>query len=716
MAKRSQMYQKLPWNGGVNDSVDPGVLNDNDLVTADNVVFATSGSRLKREGLSYLDTTIPAPDLREITSNVVTLTWSDTGLQSPDELISDGEYLTFVCADDSAYNATAAKVTVVHGGSTSTVSYTVSATADQAQEAAGTFTITRAEDVLSLTDYWRTDSSNVQQQRLVSHTSRGNMFYYDNSNNREHIPCQPEISTITCVAKASLVDDDYFTIYTANDGTQYDFYYQVTGSATGSGLTNAQEIDIQSDTTADEVATRTQGVINALAGFSASVSTNTVTVTNAEGGITTDITENVANSGFTVAVTTQGATCPTSEIDQIRSIVFNNKLIHTYTGAGNLPTKYRPEDSANFQKLLNAPDAAFMTNYLSRLWCNDKTDPHRLHYSTTANEEEWNGTGDSGAIDIYPGDGDPIGITAIYTYKGALFVAKKTKIYRILGDSPENFQVVPISGNLGSEGSMVVNIEQDDAIFVSKRGFHSAQATEQFGDVSSKFLSAKIQNTFNTWSQTNLDNIQGVWLPELNSVFFGVPASGALNSELWALNTELGAWYRWPSISCQAVSSRLSGNVSKLVFGTSDGRVIQAQNGTYTDFGTSPYVYRVKTGRIYPGGNPHSVKAFKRIGFIYKPLGDFTFTVKLKIDNHTVQSYSFSQESPTDKLGVDFVLGSSELGVTGVLNPYFTTIEGYGRGITIEIEQAADNEQVEIYGYIVEYEEEGFRQEVITGD
>lgn len=629
MAKRTQFYQKIPWTGGVNDSVDPGVLNDNDLVKADNVIFATSGSRLKRQGLSYID-----------------------------------EGLT--------------------------------------------------DSVLMLQDYWRTDASNVQQQLLIACTEKVDLYSYNASNTRTEILGQEETTQITCAAQADISDDEYVTLYTANDAEQYDFYYNK-GSATGAGLTNATEIDISSGvTTAADVASATAATINTIDGFSASFASAVVTVVNDAAGKTTDATENVSNSGFTVAVTAQGASKPTSDVEIIRSVVFNNRLILCFNDVGVEPIKYRPEDSAKYQKLLNAPDASFMEIYLSRLWCNDKTDPHRLHYSTTGEFEEWNGVGDSGALDIDPGDGDPVGITNVFTYKGGLFVQKKNKFYRVLGDSPENFQVVPISQGIGSEGSMAIKVDQDDVVFVSKRGFHSAQATDQFGDVSSQFLSAKIQNTFNEWPQSRLKNIQGAWLPELNSIAFGVTSAGAVNNEIWLYNIELQAWYKWPNIGCEALSTRLVGNNTKPVFGTSDGKIIQAQNGDYVDFITDSYPYKVKTGRIYPGGNPSSMKAFKKIGFIYRPIGDFNFSVRVKIDNGATQALTFSQESTTEALGVDFILGQSVLGFDSVLSPYFSLLDGYGRGLTLEIEQNSLEQQVEIYGFIIEYEEEGFRQEVAT--
>jgi len=832
MAKRTQFYQKLPWTGGVNDSVDPGVLTDNDLVRADNVVFATSGSRLKREGLSYLDTPLPEPDLRSSSSTNRTLKFTTNSIQktsggSTDQLLVTGEHVTV--SGVSNYAATEAEITVSHtaqvatiqavakasvpaasyflldaaeggpdyyvwmdttgsdvdpaiagrtgvqvdisgdttandvassvntaidalsefsstvstdtvtvtwgasgvaidptdDGSTgftlsvttqgsSQITYTGASSLAESETPAGEITVRREEDVLNVTDYWRTDTSNVQQQELISCTNKLNLFKYNSSNLREVITGQEETTEITVLAAASMTTGDYWTLNAANDSTEYYVWYNI---ATGGGDPapsgkDAIEVTVGGSDTAAQVATATASAIDALDGFSASASDAVVTVTNTSAGETTDAAD--VNAGVTVEVTAQGAAKPANDVETVRSIVFNNRLILTFNDAGVLPIYYRPESSPKYQKLLNAPDASIMTTFLSRLWCNDKTDPHRLHYSTTGEHEEWNGAGDSGAIDIDPGDGDPDGITNIFSYKGAIFVQKKNKYYRILGDAPENFQVVPISKGIGSEGSLAINIDQDDVVFVSKRGFHSAQATDQFGDVSSRFLSAKIQNTFNTWPQTRLKYVQGVWLPELNSIIFGLTATGSTNNEVWLYNVEQQAWYRWPDISCQAVGARLVGNITKPVFGTTDGRIIQGQNGDFEDFGTTAYTYRVKTGRIYPGGNPTSTKAFKRIGFIYKPIGDFSFSVRVKVDNGATQAFTFSQESTTEKLGVDFILGQSVLGFDSVLSPYFSTIDGYGRGLTLEIEQTSLDQQVEIYGFIVEYEEEGFRQEVKT--
>jgi len=152
----------------------------------------------------------------------------------------------------------------------------------------------------------------------------------------------------------------------------------------------------------------------------------------------------------------------------------------------------------------------------------------------------------------------------------------------------------------------------------------------------------------------------------------------------------------------------------QLLFGDYNGRINKCQIGEYSDYETDSIIYRIKTGTIYVDNNPVSVKAFKRIGFLFKPKGQYTFTVKAKIDNAQPQSLAFTQSVSGAQLGVDFILGTSVLAFDSNLAPYMLPIDGYGRGITITIEQTGLDEQVEIYGMIIEYELADMAQETVA--
>lgn len=120
---------------------------------------------------------------------------------------------------------------------------------------------------------------------------------------------KPEITTITTVADvAGNLASKYFTLNSALDANQYYFWYIVSGTGTDPMVSGKIGIPININTgdSANTVAQKTNNVINALiSDFTATVSTNTITVTTIGEGVTTDCT--AGTSGFTVVVTQQGA-------------------------------------------------------------------------------------------------------------------------------------------------------------------------------------------------------------------------------------------------------------------------------------------------------------------------------------------------------------------------------------------------------------------------
>jgi hypothetical protein len=607
MPRRTQFFSLSPWSGGLNSSVDPGMIPPQDLVTAENMIFATSGSRLKREGLDYHDalSAIPATTHRSSSGTTRTLVFASTlsSAGPSNHRLVAGENITIASAGSASYNGnftvTALSTTNV---ANDTITFTGVGALNEASTAETAITITRNHSVLAIHDYWRTDASNVKVQSLVTCTSQPKFFKYDSDGRRSEI-------------------------------------------------TNA--------------------------GTALSVATSIV---NTE--------------------------------------VINDKLIFAFDTTTNTPKKYDPESSADIQDLGGTPPPfSLCRTHQARLWTNDLENKDRLHYSATANPELWEGQGDSGYLEIDPGDGDPDGVTIIHPpFKGDLFVTKGRKTYRVIGNSPENYQIVPVSLGIGGVGQRTATaVDLDEIVYVSQKGIHALSATDTYGDFTGAFLSQKIQPTFNELNLGRLKYIQSAYIPDMNSVAFGVSeGSDSANNDVYFYNFKVKEWYKWPNISCQAVGTKiLTTGESKLLFGTNAGRIIESQNDDFSDFGSSGIAYRVKSGSIYVDGNPNSVKGFKRLTFLYKPIGDYEFTCTLKIDNHSSQSYSFAQESSSDLLGTTFTLGSSELGVSGILSPYSVQIDGYGRGLTIEITQSGASEQVEIYGVIIEYEPADLAQEVL---
>jgi hypothetical protein len=571
----------------------------NDLTIADNMIFATSGSRLKREGLDYLDSAAPAVTHYASTGTTRTLTFASAVDSASNDKLVVGEAIT-VAGGPTGYNG---NITITAIPTTTTIEYTGVGNISDSTTSTSAITVARNYSIVALHDYWRTDGSNVKVQRLVAATSQPKFFRYDTDGNR----------------------------------------LEITNAGTALGTT--------------------------------------ALIVNTE--------------------------------------VMNDRLIFAFDSTNNTPKMYRPESSADVQDLGGSPpNFSVCRTHLARLWTNDKANKDRLHYSATGNPEQWEGAGDSGYLEIDTGDGDAEGITIIHPpFKDSLFVTKGRKTYRVVGNSPATFQVIPVSTGIGGVSQRsAVAVDLDDIVYASQKGFHSLAATDTYGDFEGAFISEKIQPTFNAFNLGRLKYCQTAYVQDLNSVAFAVSdGSDTANGDLYLYNFKMKAWYRWPDISCQSIATKLnSAGETKLIIGTNAGRIMEAQNGEYSDFSTTGISYRVKTGTLYPGGAPNAWVGFKRLTFLYRPIGDFVFTATVRIDNQDPQSFSFQQESGSDILGTTFTVGSSVLGVSGALLPYSVQLDGFGRGCTIEVTQSGTAEQVEIHGVIIEFEPADAAQEVLA--
>jgi len=613
MSRRTQVFQQLPWSGGLHSALDSGLIPPNDLVQADNVLFSSNSAKVKREDLQYYDalSDIPAVTYRSSSGTTRTLVFASTLSDANIDKLVAGEGINVTTTATSGneydyYRLAAGTVATLATTSVSndTLTYTGTGSLSETSTATTTCTVTRAYPIVLIKDYWRfTGSANAQL--IVATTSQPLLFKYDSSGRRKAI---------------------------AKDATA------------------------------------------------------------------------TARAGTAVKQ------C---------AITFNETLIIGQTRLLNKPLKYKPETDTEWLDLGGTPpDFSICTGFLNRVWTNDKNNPDRLHYSSTGNAEEWQGTGDSGALDIRPGDGDPQGIVSIYAFKGRLFVAKKGKMYQVVGDSPENFQVLDVSSGLGTAGQLAgVPIDQDDFVYASSKGIHSLSTTSSYSDFQATYLSSKIQPTFNDWQQARLEYMQAAYIPTLNSIFFMISESDAnLPDALYIYHTQSKEWSRWPvaanpGINPTAIAAVNLSGTPTLFIGTDDGKLVTAQNGGYTDFDTAAIRYRVKSGTIYPDNTPMSLKRFLRITLFYRPVGTYTATVKVKIDNYSEQQLTFSQVNEGDLLGSTFILGSSVLGASAPFSPFTASIDGIGHGCTIEVEQTGTEEQLAIYGYAIEWEAADISQE-----
>ncbi len=433
-----------------------------------------------------------------------------------------------------------------------------------------------------------------------------------------------------------------------------------------------------------------------------------------------------AGGAWTELAADTGVTAPTS-LKRVVFEVFNEDLVMAVTDtvtAGVSPFKWDNQDSGNEYVALGGtpPPMKYIRKHQGRLWgAGDPEHPDRLHYSTPGNHEEWEGIGDSSYLEVEPGDGDPVGITAILpSFRGQLFVAKRNKIYKVTGTDPLSYKIESVSEGLGciSHNSCVA-VDLDDVYFASERGFHSLVLTDKFGDFEGSFLSETVQTEYLACDEILKQYTQGVWIPSLNSVIWTMSRNGTQMDHFWLYDIRYKAWYRWQGANPTALFrvEDSSTGFKRAFFGNNVGRLSKTQvTGIYHDYTDTAISQEIVTPYIWPDNNPSTVKAFKKITIWAKmPQGE-TLTCLVRFPGMTEeQELTFtSNSSGTAKLDVDFIMGTSVLGADAVLRmtPYTLPIDGVSEtSAQLTFVNDTVDSYCELFGWEIEYEQSGFSQE-----
>lgn len=433
-------------------------------------------------------------------------------------------------------------------------------------------------------------------------------------------------------------------------------------------------------------------------------------------------------------------------------VVFNNKVFicadsggstlyvpRIWTGTGNVALA--TNNGSTFPSTLRPTICGL---WLGRIITNNKSNPDRLHYCATTDEDKWDGTDDSGAVDIGVNDGDPDGITAIFPpFQGDLFVAKRTKIYRIRDEASDLFPIDQISNGIGCiSHNSVAAIEQDDVFFVSDRGVHSLATTSKYGGFESTFISKDIQGSFNDdFTRSRLKYSHGAYLANINcymvavtdseslnlvegstsQLLYELPVTASMNNCIYLYNIPLKAWYRWPNISCASLMVANDLDKRRVYIGNHVARISKTLTVNNYDISTQDenraITMQITSGLIYTDNNPYTKKAYKKFSLFYKPEGSHNIIVSIAVGNINASSstaensFNYSGSSSAALLGSTFTLGSSTLGSNAVGEPIIYQMVGYGKYIIVSIEQSGLNESGRIMGMSIEYETAGTRQE-----
>lgn len=364
------------------------------------------------------------------------------------------------------------------------------------------------------------------------------------------------------------------------------------------------------------------------------------------------------------------------------------------------------------------PNGKYPRTFLNRLWFGgDPSAPDRLHASAPDDPTDWTLISGALAIDIDQGDQDPVGITSLFPpLYGRMIVGKRRSLYEVT-PSGESFAVRNIITGLGCIAHNGVASIDSDVIFPSERGINTLGMTDKLGQVDTAFASSAIQDYYQeVVSFERASNMRSIYVPELNSYLLSLTSKNSqTNDVVLGYNFALGEWYNWDlniSSFARYVDPNDS-NKTKVLVSDDQGRIgilDTAKRGrTVTWFG-GRLTMQFSTGIIYPMEVRKEV-TFRKLTIYFKPqVVGSTLQVSYRVNSNFVEDLNFDM-SPlsSGSLIGSSVIGVDRIGTSGNIKHVTRNLKGVGEGVELIFTHTpiSDEDDCEIYGFVLEYEYSG---------
>jgi len=357
----------------------------------------------------------------------------------------------------------------------------------------------------------------------------------------------------------------------------------------------------------------------------AKVYTVTANATVSTGGSTLAIDPALASSPDDDAVITFLSTDRSAMLKH-RFATFNFNGTETLVGVDsvNKPFTY---DGSTFTVLNGAPSdvdsATHVVNFKNHLMFAKGSN---LVYTALFTSDDFTAAAGAGTINV----GDDI--TGIIVFREQLIIFSERKIQRLVGSSEADFQLQPITMDIGCVATDTIQEIGGDILFLGPDGIRSLSGTDKIGDFGLAVVSKEIQDEVVNFINRNTSFSSLVLREKSQYRILGFNASFTTESSQGLMATQLEsglAWGELRGIRAYVADSNYNGNSELAVFGETDGYVYQMEDGN--SFNGTNIVATFATP-FFPVSDPRVRKTFYKMHLYTDPQGSFNSNFSLKYD------------------------------------------------------------------------------------
>ena len=302
-------------------------------------------------------------------------------------------------------------------------------------------------------------------------------------------------------------------------------------------------------------------------------------------------------------------------------------------------------------------------------------------------------------------------VTALAVFRQQLIIFTETSIHQLTGNTIADFNLQPITTDIGCIDSDTVQEIGGDVMFLGPDGLRLVSGTDRIGDFGLAVVSKTIQNTMTGFISANTSFTSCVIREKSQYRILGFNtniteenAQGILATQFAPQGGDNMAWAETRGIRANVADSNYNQNTEVVLFSHDDGYLYQMESGNSFDGANIKTTFATPH---LPISDPRKRKTFYKLFLYTDPQGSVSFNVSLKLD---FDSQGTIQPAPLSILNTQGVVGFFGTGTFGstkfgtkLLKLFEAQVVGSGFTVSFQFDSDDTNPPYSIDALTVEY-------------
>jgi hypothetical protein len=311
-------------------------------------------------------------------------------------------------------------------------------------------------------------------------------------------------------------------------------------------------------------------------------------------------------------------------------------------------------------------------------------------------------------------------IVGLIVFRDQLIIFTKNKIRRLVGNSIADFQLVPITDDIGCLHGETIQEVGGDIMFMAADGLRLLSATERIGDFGLGVASSPINKDAITFVNSTQVFTSLVIREKAQYRVFAYSTSVSLDNAKGLIGTQFADqgstnvnWATLSGFKVYVADSRYVAGGEFIVFGNDTGYVYRMESGASRDGSNIEAIYR---SPHMPIDDPQIRKTFYKVALYTEITGTFSVNLSVDFDIYKVANYNSTPVTTilleSSGTGVSIYGSPSAIFGTSLYGSllddvYNANLIGSGKTISLRIEDISTNPSFSLDTAVLEYKVNG---------